>query len=77
MEQFLEHCVGSETRSLSEQVKKLITAMRHRPRQPQTQLHQQFLRQQYELAQSLQRQYPQLDLRRALAYFKEATDTIA
>jgi len=77
MEQFLEHCVGSETRSLSEQVKKLVMAMRHRPRQPQTQLHQQFLRQQYELAQSLQRQYPQLDLRRALAYFKEATDTIA
>lgn len=72
LEQFMENCVSADTRELSGQIKKIVTAMRHRPRQPQTQLHRQFLSQQLALAQSLQKQYPQLDLHLEIAFFTAA-----
>ena len=73
LDQFMQHCVGAETRSLAEQVKKVVTAMRHRPRQPETHSHRQFLLQQLALAQSIQAQHPQIDLRREIAYFTQAS----
>lgn len=72
LDQFMQYCVDDDTRSLSEQIKKLVTALRHRPRFPNTQSHHQFLTQQLSTAQSLQKQYPQIDLGREIAYFAQA-----
>jgi hypothetical protein len=72
LDQFMQHCVGSETRLLSEKIKKVVTATRHRPRQPNTKSHRQFLVQQLDLTRALQEQCPQVDLSRELAYFKQA-----
>lgn len=74
LDQFMEHCVSADAVSVAAQIKKLVTAMRHRPRQPQTQSHRVFLKQQYEIALALQQQYPQIDLSGELAYFKEASN---
>lgn len=73
LEQFMEYYVSPEARLLAEQVKKVVTAIRHRPRQPNTRAHRQFLLQQYELAATLQEQHPQLDLSRELAFLKQAS----
>ncbi|NDF97581.1 MAG: GSCFA domain-containing protein [Chitinophagia bacterium] len=73
LDQFMEHCVSADAASVAEHIKKLVTAMRHRPRQPHTQSHRQFLTQQYEMAAALQKKYPQIDLSLELAYFKEAS----
>jgi hypothetical protein len=73
LEQFMQHCVSTEARLVAEQIKKVVTAMRHRPRQPNTHSHRQFLSQQLDLARTLQEQYPQIDFSRELAYFKEAS----
>ncbi|MFM8805808.1 MAG: GSCFA domain-containing protein [Sphingomonadales bacterium] len=73
LEQFMQQVVSSETRSLAEQIKKIVTAMRHRPRQPHTIAHRQFLLQQLAVTQALQEQYPRIDFSRELAYFKEAS----
>jgi hypothetical protein len=69
----MQHCVGPGSRQLAEQIKKIVTAMRHRPRQPNTQSHRQFLLQQLELTRSLQEQFSHIDLSRELAFFKEET----
>jgi hypothetical protein len=73
LEQFMQHCVEPGSRQLAEQIKKIVTAMRHRPRQPNTQSHRQFLLQQLELTRSLQEQFSHIDLSRELAFFKEET----
>lgn len=72
LEQFMESCVSVDARSLSEQIKKIVISMRHRPRQPDTQLHRQFLMQQWELTKSLQKQYPQIDLSHELLFFQDS-----
>jgi len=77
LEQFKEHCLSQESLPIAEQIKKLVMAMRHRPRQPNTQQHLQFLKQHYALAQSLQGQFPEIDLQQELSYFKNATSSNA
>jgi len=71
LEQFMEHCVSKEAMSLAEQIKKLVMAMRHRPRMPKTQQHLAFLKQHYDMALSLHEQYPAIDLNLELAFFKQ------
>lgn len=73
LDQFMQHCVSDKTRSIAEQVKKVVTAMRHRPRQPDSPSHRQFLLQQLAFAHSLQEQHPSIDLGREIAYFSQAS----
>jgi hypothetical protein len=69
LEKFVQHCIDEPGQRLLEEVKKIITARRHRPLHPGTQAHRNFLRDHWQKAAELARQYPVLDFSEELAYF--------
>ena len=69
LEKFMETCMDEKTGSLSQQIKKLMIAYRHRPQQPDTKQHRHFMEQQLHKAKSLQDQFPYLNLQEEIAYF--------
>ncbi len=69
LENFVRHCIDEPGQRLLEEVKKIVTARRHRPLQPATQAHLRFLRDHWQKAAELARQYPFLDLTEELDYF--------
>jgi len=75
MEQFAASCIDPATRTVMEEVRKLMIARRHRAFQPATQAHQQFLKNHWEKASQLQAQHPYLHLQEELDYFAGNSDT--
>jgi GSCFA family len=71
MEKFAETCILKESRELMEEVRKIVTARKHRPMQPGTSAHKSFLRSNREKAKVLLEKFPFLDLANELAYFSE------
>jgi hypothetical protein len=69
MEKFMLHCVSGQARSLSEEIRKLAIARKHKPFQPSTIAHRQFLETHFEKTKRLKVQYPFLDLEEELEYF--------
>lgn len=69
IEKFMETCMEEKTRELSKQVKKLMIAYRHRPQQPNTRQHQEFMEQQWQKTKTLQEEFPFLNLQEQLDYF--------
>lgn len=69
LEKFTEYGIDATSRSILEEVKQLVAARRHRPRHPSTAAHAKFLREHYEKAAALGRQYPFLRLHEELEYF--------
>jgi GSCFA family len=69
LEKFTEFGVEAAARPVMEEVRRLVTARRHRPMHPETAAHGRFMREQYERALALAVQYPFLDLSAELAYF--------
>jgi hypothetical protein len=69
LENFVQYCVDPSSRQLLEEVKKIVTARKHKPFQPATEAHKRFLRDHWEKTTELARQYPFLDLREELEYF--------
>jgi hypothetical protein len=69
LEKFVQHCIDGPGRQLLEEVKKLVTARRHKPFQPATEAHRRFLREHWQKAIDLSRRFPALDLGEELAYF--------
>ena len=72
LEKFTEYGIEAAARPLMEEIRKLVTARRHRPLHPSTQAHRQFLRAHYEKTLLLAKQYPFLDLSQELVFFNEA-----
>jgi hypothetical protein len=69
LEKFVQHCIDEPGQRLLGEVKKIVTARRHRALQPATQAHRRFLQDHWQKASELARQYPFLDLGEELAYF--------
>jgi hypothetical protein len=69
LEKFIRHCIDEPGQRLLEEVRKIVTARRHKPFQPATQAHRRFLREHWQKATELARQYPFLDFSEELAYF--------
>lgn len=69
LEKFTEYGIDAASRPLMEELRKLVTARRHRPMHPSTAAHQRFMREQYEKAAALAAQYTFLDLSEELKYF--------
>jgi hypothetical protein len=69
----LEHFTGwgldAGSRGLLGRVRELVTARRHRPFQPATLAHQRFLKDHFQKAAELAREYPFLDFHEELDYF--------
>ncbi|HEV2483788.1 MAG TPA: GSCFA domain-containing protein [Puia sp.] len=72
LEKFTEYGIEAAARPLMEELRKLVTARRHRPLHPDTGAHARFRREQYEKAADLARRFPFLDLAQELAFFSEA-----
>ncbi|HLZ86964.1 MAG TPA: hypothetical protein VKQ52_06990, partial [Puia sp.] len=69
LEKFTQQCLDAASRTLLEEVKKIVIARKHKPFQPTTQAHRRFLQEQYAKAAALAEQYPFLDLEEELRYF--------
>jgi hypothetical protein len=71
LEKFAKHYIDEASQSLMQELKKIVTARKHKPFQPETQAHQQFLKLHLEKAQALQQQNPFLDLNEEINYFSK------
>jgi hypothetical protein len=71
LEKFAEFCIDKETQQLMQEVKKIVIARKHKPFQPQTKAHQQFLISYFEKAKVMQEKYPFLNLKDELVYFSQ------
>ena len=72
LEKFSENFIDESSQSLMQEVKKIITAKKHKPFQPETQAHKQFLQTHLEKAKALQQQYAFLNLQDEISYFLNA-----
>ncbi len=75
LEKFTESCIASDARELMQELKKIGIAKRHRPMQPATKAHKEFLVKHIEKVSQLQAQYPFLDLSEELNYFTTSAET--
>ena len=71
LEKFSETCITEASQQLMKEVRQIIIARKHRPFQPETKAHQQFLSAHFEKAKLLQDKYPFLDLKEELVYFSQ------
>lgn len=70
LEKFVENCLDEEAQSLSEEIKKLVIARRHKPFNAESALHRQFLQSQLQKTKQLQEKYPFLDFSKEVSYFQ-------
>jgi hypothetical protein len=71
LDKFAEACIDDGTKLLMEEVKKIVIARKHKPFQPDTNAHRQFLKIHFEKAKELQEKYPFLDMKEELDYFRQ------
>ena len=71
LENFAEACMGDDTKALMEEVKKIVTARKHKPFNPQSAMHKKFLQAQLEKVKVLQEQYPFLQFDEEVEYFSK------
>lgn len=69
LEKFAEHCLDAPTNTLMEEIKKIVIARNHKPFNPTSQQHKQFLQAHFEKSKALQEKYPLLDFSKELEYF--------
>lgn len=69
LEKFAAYAFDDSTVKLSEEIKKIIIAANHKPFNPQSQQHKQFLQNHLEKTRQLQQQYPFLDFSKELEFF--------
>ena len=69
LEKFAESCCKEETRVLMEEIKKLVIARNHKPFNPTSKQHQQFLSSQFQKALNLKQLYPYLDFEKEISFF--------
>lgn len=71
LEKFSDTCIADASQELMKEVKQIIIARKHRPFQPETKAHQQFLSAHFDKAKKLKEKYPFLDLTEELVYFSQ------
>lgn len=71
MEHFSENCIAADAQQLMKEIRQLVIARKHRPFQPETKAHQQFLISHFLKAKDLKSRYPFLELAEELAYFSQ------
>jgi hypothetical protein len=69
LEKFSETCLDEEAQQLSGEIKQLVIARNHKPFNPTSEQHRQFLKTQLQKTKELQQRYPFLDFSRELQYF--------
>lgn len=69
MEHFMQYCIEEKSRVLAEQISQILIARKHKPFQPATLAHQQFLQQFAQRVTVLMHDNPTVDLQEELRYF--------
>lgn len=69
LDKFTAACITAESRVLMKEIRQIINARKHRPLQPGTYAHRQFLIQSLEKVTQLQQQYPFLNWKEEISYF--------
>jgi len=72
LEKFRQHYIDEPSQQLMEEVRKIVIARRHKPFQPDTNAHRQFLQNHYNKTRELQERYPFLNFTEEIAYFKQS-----
>ena len=76
LEKFAETFIDDESTKIMIEVKKIITARKHKAFQPATHAHKEFLRLHADKTIALMNQYPFLDLKEELRYFISSAETL-
>ena len=69
LEKFTENYIGESSRELMKEIRKIAIARRHRPMQPGTTQHRQFLLEHAEKVRKLMEKHPFLNMQEELNYF--------
>ncbi len=69
LEHFAESCMNKDTQQLMDEIKKLVIARNHKPFNPTSNQHQQFLKNQLQKTKALKTRYSYLDLNKELIFF--------
>ncbi|HTD94237.1 MAG TPA: GSCFA domain-containing protein, partial [Chitinophagaceae bacterium] len=69
LEQFALSCIDPASRELMQEIKKIVIARKHKPFQPDTEAHRQFLSTHFEKTRMLREKYPLLDWTKEINYF--------
>lgn len=70
-EKFVGTCMDEKTKSLMEEIHSINLAYQHKPFNPSSEQHKNFLRSFYNKTKTIQEQYPYLDFGKELDYFRE------
>jgi len=71
LEKFTETYMDKESQQMMQEIKKIIIAKKHKPFQPETKAHQQFLLSYFEKTKLFQEKYPFINLKEELVYFSQ------
>lgn len=71
LEKFSATFIDEMSQEMMKEMKSIVTARKHKPFQPSTNAHRQFLRANLEKARRLQEQFPFIDLGEEIRYFSE------
>ena len=69
LEKFASSCIDEDSRVLMEEIKKIIIARKHKPFQPATDAHKNFLKTHFEKVKALQQKHAFLNLENELNFF--------
>ncbi|HJS55178.1 MAG TPA: GSCFA domain-containing protein [Chitinophagaceae bacterium] len=72
MERFRDNFIDEESQQIMEEIRKIVTARKHKPFQPETNAHKSFLKSHLEKAKELNTKFPFLDLAEEINYFATA-----
>lgn len=75
LEKFAANCIDAFSQQLMEEIRNINIARKHKPFQPKTKAHQDFLKTYLERAKFLQEEYPFLDLQNEIGYFSQTVSS--
>jgi GSCFA family len=73
LENFIQYCVGSPSRAIAEEVKKIQIAFRHKALHPDTEAHKRFLKEYLLKTKAMAEKYPFLDFKGEINHFSSGT----
>jgi GSCFA family len=71
LEKFAQSCIDAPSRQMMEEIKKIVIARKHKPFQPATNAHRQFLSTHLQKTKDLQNRFPFLNWEEELNYFNQ------
>jgi hypothetical protein len=74
--QFSENYIDPESRKLMEEIKSIVNAFHHKPFQPLSKAHEQFLNSNLKKIQQMKQKHPHIDFEDETRYFSNEENTV-